>query len=102
MVTVMQAQKRSLEKAISQLEKGGEKAHDLIEEYNKEISLCNEYLPSEDDQVDEVVRLVTEAMNASNCAGYRHIGSVIGSIMKNNVGLDGKLVREVVSKKFKE
>jgi len=102
MVTVIQAHKKSLEKGIFQLKKGGDKSHDLVEEYTKEINFCNEYLPSEEDQKKEVVQIVDETINELEATSLKQMGRVMGHIMKNNVGLDGKLVREIVSEKLKE
>jgi uncharacterized protein YqeY len=102
MVTVIQAHKKSLEKGILQLKKGGEKSNDLVEEYTKEINLCDGYLPSVEDQKKEIVRIVDNAVSELNATSLKQMGRVIGHIMKNNIGLDGKLVKEAVLEKLKE
>ena len=101
-VTVLQAHKKSLEKAVAQLEKGGDRSADLCKEYNMEIELCNEFLPSLDDQKNKVAVIVNLAIEEFGPVDAKSVGKLIGQIMKNNEGLDGKLVRSIIMEKIKE
>jgi len=101
MVTVIQAHKKSLEKAISQLEKAGDRAADLVKEYKTEIAFCDTYLPSIEDQQTQISNLVAEAIKDLNITGLKQLGQAMGHIMKNNSGLDGKLVKETIFEQIK-
>lgn len=96
MITVISAQKKSLEKAVKQLEKGGDRSLELVTEYKGEINFCNKFLPNEEDAKTDVEQLVDEAISVVGT----NIGRVMGHIMKNNKSLDGSLVRSVVTKKL--
>jgi uncharacterized protein YqeY len=102
MVKVLQAHRKSLEKGIAQLEKGGQKAFALIDSYKEEIKLCELYLPNTTEQREEVTKAVSEALGVLNVDHQKKsIGLVIKHVMANNPHLDGRLVKEVVLEKLK-
>jgi len=99
LVTVISLHKKSLEKGIQQLEKGGEKSVNLINEYKNEIQFVEKYLPKL--EIDnEVLKYVEEAIKELKVTDMKQAGKVVGHIMKNNKGLDGKMVKELVAKKL--
>jgi len=99
LITVITLYKKSLEKGIQQLEKGGEKTINLINEYKNEIQFIEKYLPKL--EIDnEVLKYVDKAIQELNVSDIKQAGKVVGYIMKNNKGLDGKMVRELVMDKL--
>ena len=100
--TVIQTHKKSLEKAVAQMVKAGARSCELVREYNMEIAFCSQYLPTEDVQREEIAQIVDEAISELGVTSLKQMGRVIGHIMKNNDGLDGKIVKEAVSEKLKE
>jgi uncharacterized protein YqeY len=98
-VKVLFSYKKSLEKAVDQLSRGGDKAKELIAEYKMEIELCEQYLPEV--QYDENLEAIVEQAIADlGVSDAKQVGRVMGYIMKNNSGLDGKVVKDLVSKKL--
>ena len=100
-ITVITSHKKSLGKAIDQLLKGGEKANNLIEEYKREIGVCNMYLPDDSQLSKNLEEIVVKAISELGVNDEKQAGRVVGYIMKNNSGLDGKMVKEVVFKKIR-
>lgn len=99
LITVIILYKKTLEKGIQQLEKGGEKSVNLINEYKSEIQFMEKYLPEL--KIDnEILELVNKTIQELNVSDVKQAGKVVGYIMKNNKGLDGKMVKEAVSKKL--
>ena len=98
MVELISAYKKSLEKAIKQLEKGGEASLHLVTEYKSEIEFCDQFLPDKSEALGDLEHVVNEAI--SNVGD--NVGKVMGYIMKNNKSLDGSLVRAAVMKKLQE
>jgi uncharacterized protein YqeY len=94
LVTVIKSHTKSLEKAITQFAKGG--GSPLIEEYNKEITFCSQYIPSSKNSVD-LGPIIDDAVI---CVGS-NVGKVMGYIMKNNKGLDGAEVKKAVMERLK-
>lgn len=96
MMTIISAHKKSLEKAIKQLEKGGESSLHLVTEYQGEIDFCSKFLPDDADLMKDVEHIVEDAIkNVGN-----NVGKVMGYIMKNNKSLDGSVVKAAVIKKL--
>jgi len=101
MVIVLSSYKKSLQKAIEQLSGGGEKADNLIAEYSAEIKLCEQYLPDESESVAQLDLIVTRVIKEHGATDEKQVGRIMGHIMKNNSGLEGKLVKELVLKKLR-
>lgn len=93
-IKVISAHKKSLEKAIKQLERGGDKSINLIAEYKDEISFCEQFLPNEEKVINEIEKVVDEAIRQIG----NNTGKVMGYVMKN-YNYDGKLVKSVVIRK---
>jgi uncharacterized protein YqeY len=98
---VIMAHKKSLEKAIVQLKKVGDRSANLIKEYKTEIAFCDTYLPSSEDQQAEISRVVDETIESLGINNLKQLGQAMGHIMKNNASLDGKLVKEAIFNKIK-
>lgn len=96
MIRVITAYKKSLEKGIVQLEKGGEQGEDLISEYKAEILFCSKYIPNEEEQAAKILEIVDKVITDLNVSDPKRAGQVIGYIMKNNEGLDGSVVKQFV------
>lgn len=96
MISVISSQVKSLEKAISQFEKGGQIEGGLIDEYKLEIVYLKRFLPDESELSTNIESLVDEAIE--QCG--KNVGQVMGYIMKNHKGLDGKLVKTIVLKRI--
>jgi uncharacterized protein YqeY len=95
-VTIISAHKKSLEKAVKQLEKGGDASLSLVTEYKGEIRFCEQFLPDESELEADIEHIVDEAIsNVGN-----NVGKVMGYVMKNNKSLDGATVKAVVMKKL--
>jgi len=98
-VQVITAYKKSLEKAVVQLQKGGEKSDHLVCEYSNEIKFCEKYLPDASETEAKTLEIIEAAI--AELGETNKIGRVIGHIIKNNEGLDGKLVKKLVSRKLR-
>lgn len=94
-VKVISSHKKSLEKAIKQLKRGGEKSIPLIDEYNKEILFCEQFLPDEKEIIASIEKVVEEVIKEVG----NDTGKVMGNIMKN-YNFDGKIVKSVVMTKL--
>lgn len=103
-LTVLQSHKKSLEKAIEQFGES-DRTKNLIEEYNKEIAFCETYLPKAEEQAAKISAMYNEALEVLNIDIKlldKMTGKITGYIMKNNSGLDGKLVKEFILNKIKD
>lgn len=85
---VVASYKKGLEKAVEMIGKHNE----LVEQYNQEINWCEDLLPKTLGE-EEVKKLVLIAIDKVG----KNTGKVMGEIMKNNKGLDGKLVKKIVN-----
>jgi len=99
-VMVLSSYKKGLQKAIDQLSSGGERAQDLISDYKAEIEFCEQYLPDDSQEFLRLESIVGDAIGELGVSDVKQMGRVMGHIMKNNSGLDGKLVKEIVLKKL--
>ena len=101
-VTVITTHKKSLEKGITQLEKGGEKSVKLVNEYKGEIEFCERYLPDTSKDNTMIETIVEETINKLGVSNIKQAGHVIGYIMKNykNNQLNGAVVKSIVMKKL--
>lgn len=96
MIKIISSYKKSLEKAIKQMELGGIDSHELIDQYNMEIEICNKFLPDDSAVVKNIEKIVDEAIKNVGS----NMGKIMGYVMKNDRLLDGSLVREVVERKL--
>lgn len=97
MMEIISAHKKSLEKAVEQLEQS-ERSLSLVTEYNGEIRFCEQFLPDNTEIILDIENIVNEAISAVG----DNVGKVMGYIMKNNKSLDGALVKSVVTKKVQK
>lgn len=86
-IKVAKSYQKSLNKAIEEL-KG-----DLVEEYGREVGFCNQFVPAGPSK-EEIKALVLEAVDK---VGKNNFGKLMGYVMKNNRGLDGAIVREIIN-----
>jgi uncharacterized protein YqeY len=101
-IQVISSYKKSLEKAIDQLQVAGNKSIGLVNEYKTEIKFCETYLPDTNKIEAQILEIVKSAIIELNVSNIKQIGRVIGYIMKNNKGLDGRLVKKLVADRLKE
>ncbi len=101
-ISVITAYKKSLEKGVLQLEKGGDKSIDLINEYNDEVKFCGKYLPDASELEAGIEEIVNQAIEELGVSNIKQVGRVIGHIMKNHKDnkLDGSVVKSLVIKKI--
>ena len=92
-LSVISAYKKSLEKAVSQFQKGNSDSP-LINEYKDEILFCEKLLPDTSNKEKEILELVSQVVLDLEIKDVKQLGKAIGFIMKNNKGLDGDLVRK--------
>lgn len=99
---VIAAHKKSLEKGVAQLEKGGERSAGLVGEYKGEIEFCEKYLPDASEEESAVETIVDEAIKELGVSNVKQAGRVIGHIMKTHkdIQLNGATVKNVVMKKL--
>jgi uncharacterized protein YqeY len=100
-IQVISSYKKSLEKAINQLQTGGDKSIQLISEYEVEIRFCETYLPDTSETEAQTLEVVNSAIAELGVSDMKQMGRVMGHIMKNNKGLDGKLVKKLVSDRLR-
>jgi len=98
MIKVLRAYKKSLERGISQLKKGGEAARPLINSYKEEIEFCELYLPDAAAQKEAIVKVIDDAMKSPD---LRNVPVLIKHIMTSNPHFDGKIVKDIVSEKLR-
>lgn len=95
---VAQSYRKSLLKGAAELEKNAEKAiessalNETISLYKKEAEFCEQFAPAGPSR-DEVRKIVEAAVLE---VGSNNMGKVMGCVMKNNKGLDGNMVKELV------
>jgi uncharacterized protein YqeY len=99
-ISVLISYKKSLQKGVEQLSVGGVQAETLISEYNEEIKVCEEYIPNELEVTVQLEDIISQAIVDLSITSEKQIGVVIGHIMKNNKGLDGKLIKDLVTKRL--
>lgn len=93
--SVAAAYQKSLKKALVDLEKGSsDNAKELVETYKREVEFCSQFVPDTGANRDVIKGLVVAAVEE---LGTSQFGRVMGHVMKNNKGLDGMLVKEVVN-----
>lgn len=93
-VDVISSYKKSLQKAMKQLQTGSGQGDELIREYEGEVKFCEQFLPNVKDI--DMGPIIDEAISA---AGH-NLGKVMSHIMKNHKGLDGGLVKREVIKRL--
>ena len=82
--------------ALSDFEKAGRT--DLLDDYNKEISVLNQYLPKQmsEEEIKAVVKETAEDLGIDGEAA--NMGKLMGAVMSKVKGkADGNLVKEAVS-----
>lgn len=80
--------------SIEEFERG--KRADLVKKAEEEISLLRPYLPSQL-SIDEVKKIVEEAVAEVGATTAKDMGKVMGALMPRVKGrADGKLVNEIV------
>jgi len=101
-INVIAVYKKSLEKAIAMLEKGGDKSADLVSEYKEEVAFCEKYLPDTSEEKAAVVSIVEQAIEELGISDVKLAGRVVGHIMKNHKdsNLNGALVKSLVINKL--
>ena len=83
--------------ALSDFKKAGRT--DLYDDYNREISILNEYLPEQMSE-DDIKKVVIETMNELEIdGGMQNMGKLMGAVMPKVKGkADGNLVKQAVTK----
>lgn len=92
-VVAARAYRKFLLKGADELKKGGDRMDSMVSSYVREADFCSQFLPagpSRDDMRRIVQAAVEEAGSEAN------VGRVIGLVMRNNKGLDGKIIKELV------
>jgi uncharacterized protein len=90
---IVAKQVKSMKDANSEYEKGGRQ--DLVEDNNIKIKILEEYLPKQlsDEELETIVKNVVDS------AEEKHMGKIIGSVMKEVGGkADGGRVSQMVRK----
>lgn len=90
---IIAKQVKSMKDANSEYQKGGRE--DLVEENNTKIKILEEYLPQQlsDEELETIVKKVVDS------AEEKHMGKIIGSVMKEVDGkADGGRVSQLVRK----
>jgi uncharacterized protein YqeY len=100
-IKVVSANKKALQKAIELLEQGGDKAKDLIDDYNKEIAFCDQYIPKQLTE-EELKQLVAKLATENNITNAKETGKLIGIVMKNTVNIDGNTIRKYITDYFSD
>lgn len=86
---------KSLKKAIRDFEQSDtDNAKELVETYTKEVEFCAQFVPDVGESRDTIKVLVEKAVEE---LGTNQFGRIMGHVMKNNKGLDGMLVKEIVN-----
>jgi hypothetical protein len=93
---VIASYQKQLRKAMEEYEKLGEKGAAHKSELEKEIAICQEFLPQMLDEA-QVRALVTQAIQKAGAQSKKQAGMVVGSIMKEHKGkVDPGLVKRLV------
>ncbi len=94
---VIQAYKKSMQKAIEEFEKVGERGVEEIAKLRVEITVCERFLPK-GLSADEVAVLVKERIAALGITDGKQVGKLLGDIMKTHKGLvDASDVKKVAA-----
>ena len=73
---------------------------DLADIESKELEILNEFLP-EPMSEEEVIKIVSNAINQSNAKSMKDMGKVMGIVMsKTNGKADGALISKLVKEKL--
>lgn len=97
-VAVLSSAVKKHKDSIEQFEKAGR--NDLVEKEKQEMKVAEEYLPEQLGE-DEIERIVDTVISETGAAGPREFGIVMKGVMSKVKGqADGKLVKELVSKKL--
>jgi len=91
---------KQLTKSISEFEKGGESAREMIEKTKWEAEYLSQFLPKLLDE--EGTRAIVEtALEESGITDPRQAGKAIGIVMKDHKGeVDPALVRKLIEEKL--
>ena len=93
---VIAAYKKSMEKARAQFADAGERGAGHIEELDREIVFCAEFLPKQLGEA-EVREIVAAAIAEIGAADKKMTGRVMGVVMKGHKGLvDARLVKQLI------
>ena len=94
---MIQAYKKSMQKAIEEFEKVGERGVEEIAKLRVEITVCERFLPK-GLSADEVAVLVKERIAALGITDGKQVGKLLGDIMKTHKGLvDASDVKKVAA-----
>ncbi len=98
-LSIITKQVKMRKDAISDFEKAGRQ--DLIDQYNSEIELLNEYLPKELTE-EEAMQIIDEAFNLVNPTGPSDMGKIMKEVspkLKNrfDMGKASKIIKDKLS-----
>ncbi|MBO6145601.1 MAG: GatB/YqeY domain-containing protein [Bacilli bacterium] len=98
-LSIINKQVKMRKDAISDFEKAGRQ--DLIDQYNSEIELLNEYLPKELTE-EEAMQIIDEAFNLVNPTGPSDMGKIMKEVspkLKNrfDMGKASKIIKDKLS-----
>tara|TARA_Y100000588_G_scaffold395115_1_gene520025 strand:- start:5555 stop:5992 length:438 start_codon:yes stop_codon:yes gene_type:complete len=97
-IKVLQTMSKQLNDSIKQYKDGGRL--DLADIESKELEILNEFLP-EPMSEEEVIKIVSNAINQSNAKSMKDMGKVMGIVMsKTNGKADGALISKLVKEKL--
>jgi uncharacterized protein YqeY len=102
-INVIAAYKKSLERAVAMLEKGGGGSSSLAIGYKEEAEFCGKYLPDVLEDAD-LVNIVEQTIKELEISDVKFAGRVVGHIMKNHKdrGFNGSLIKNLVVNKLQE
>ncbi len=93
---VIAAYKKSMEKARRQFADAGERGAAHLEELDREIAFCAEFLPRQLGE-DEVRQIVAAAIAEIGATDKKMTGRVMGVVMKGHKGLvDARVVKQMI------
>lgn len=92
---IIAAYVKKMEKARAEYETYGERGADLRDKLAFEIDYLQRWLP-ETASEEDVARIVDETIAMIGADDPKQAGRVIGTIMKEHVGLDGTVVNRLV------
>ena len=97
-IVVVRKQIKARQDAIEQFIKGGRQ--DLVDKETKEMEMLRAYLPQEL-PVEEVKRIIEEAVVATAAAGFKDMGKVMKEVVPKIAGrADGKTVSDLVRERL--
>jgi uncharacterized protein YqeY len=82
---VIAAYKKSLQKAVEEFEKLGDKGQEQAEQLRFEVGFCDRFLPKGLDE-DALRALVKERMATLGITDAKQVGKLLGDIMKTHKG----------------